>query len=68
MGADFVPREAVSFGLSYEDETCTPVPPVIQLPTVVNEFQRATVDGRYALTSHLAAGGVYWYDSYRVND
>ena len=44
------------------------LPAVTQLPTVVNELQRATVDVRYALTAHLAAGGVYWYDSYRVND
>jgi hypothetical protein len=42
--------------------------PVTQLPTVVNELQRGTVDFRYYLTAHLAAGGVYWYDKYRVDD
>jgi MtrB/PioB family decaheme-associated outer membrane protein len=42
--------------------------PVTQLPAVVNELQRGTVDLRYYLTAHLAAGGVYWYDTYRVND
>jgi MtrB/PioB family decaheme-associated outer membrane protein len=136
IGADFVPRDAVSFGLSYEDETYaslqasrqanpgvqfddptrdwstdgrdkartltasmdllklwprtdvrvaynlsyaestyvyglapnSSLPPVIQLPTVVNQLQRLTTDVRYALTAHLAASGVYWYDSYRVND
>jgi MtrB/PioB family decaheme-associated outer membrane protein len=44
------------------------LPPVTQLPAVVNELQRGTVDVRYYLTAHLAAGGAYWYDSYRVND
>lgn len=40
----------------------------VQLPTVMNEFQRGTLDLRYYLTSHLAAGFVYWYDKYDVND
>ena len=44
------------------------IPPVVQLPTVMNGFQRATVDLRYYLTRHLAAGGSYWYDHYSVND
>jgi MtrB/PioB family decaheme-associated outer membrane protein len=136
VGADFAPRDTVSFGLSYDDETYATLQasrqanpgvqfndptrdwttdgndkartvtasmdllklldkmdvrvaynlsraestyvyglapnsslvPVVQLPTVINKLQRATVDVRYALTAHLAAGGVYWYDSYRVND
>jgi hypothetical protein len=42
--------------------------PVTQLPAVVNELQRGTLDFRYYLTAHLAAGGVYWYDTYRVDD
>ena len=32
------------------------LPPVVQLPPVVNELQRATVDVRYHLTRHLGAG------------
>jgi MtrB/PioB family decaheme-associated outer membrane protein len=136
IGADFVPRDAVSFGLSYEDQTYaslqasrqanpgvqfddptrdwttdgrdkartftasmdwlklwprtdvrvaynfshaestyvyglapnSSLATVIQLPTVINELQRLTTDVRYTLTAHLAASGVYWYDSYRVND
>ena len=44
------------------------IPPVVQLPAVVNQFQRGTVDLRYYVTRHLAAGGSYWYDKYRVND
>jgi MtrB/PioB family decaheme-associated outer membrane protein len=45
----------------------TLVPPV-QLPPVVNEFQRGTLDLRHYLTTHVAAGLVYWYDKYSVND
>jgi MtrB/PioB family decaheme-associated outer membrane protein len=42
--------------------------PVVQLPAVVNAFQRGTLDVRYYVTRHLAAGGSYWYDKYSVND
>jgi MtrB/PioB family decaheme-associated outer membrane protein len=44
------------------------LPPVVQLPAVVNQLQRGTLDVRYHLTSHVAAGLVYWYDKYSVND
>jgi MtrB/PioB family decaheme-associated outer membrane protein len=44
------------------------LPPVVQLPAVVNELQRGTVDLRYYLRPHLAVGGAYWFDKYRVND
>lgn len=44
------------------------LPPVVQLPAVVNQLQRGTLDVRYHLTSRFAAGFVYWYDSYSVND
>jgi len=40
----------------------------LQLPAVTNELQRATADGRYFLTKHLALGMVYWFDKYAVND
>jgi MtrB/PioB family decaheme-associated outer membrane protein len=46
----------------------TTLPPVQQLPPVVNELQRATAEVRYRLTSHFGAGLVYWYDKYTVND
>jgi MtrB/PioB family decaheme-associated outer membrane protein len=46
----------------------TTLPPVQQLPSVVNEFQRGTLDVRYHLTRHAALGLVYWYDQYRVQD
>ncbi len=44
------------------------IPPVVQLPAVINAFHRGTVDLRYYLTRHLAAGGSYWFDKYSVND
>ena len=40
----------------------------VQLPAVINKLQRGTLDVQYFLTRHLAIGGVYWYDSYAVND
>jgi hypothetical protein len=46
----------------------TTLPPVVQLPAVLNELQRGTVDVRYHLTRHVAVGGYYWYDKYSVND
>jgi MtrB/PioB family decaheme-associated outer membrane protein len=46
----------------------TTLPPVVQLPAVVNQLQRATVDVRYRFTPHFGAGVVYWYDKYAVND
>jgi hypothetical protein len=41
---------------------------VVQLPAVVNQLQRGTLDVRYHLTARFAAGLVYWYDKYSVND
>jgi MtrB/PioB family decaheme-associated outer membrane protein len=46
----------------------TTITPVVQLPTVMNQLQRGTLDVRYHLTSRFAAGLVYWYDKYSVND
>jgi Putative outer membrane beta-barrel porin, MtrB/PioB len=46
----------------------TTLPPVTQLPPVLNQLQRGTVDFRYYLTAHVAAGGVYWFDKYEVDD
>ena len=45
----------------------TLVPPV-QLPPVVNELHRATVDVRRRFTPHFGAGLVYWFDKYSVED
>jgi len=52
------------YGLAPVSTLATPV----QLPAVVNELQRATVDVRYHFTTHFGAGLVYWYDKYAVND
>jgi MtrB/PioB family decaheme-associated outer membrane protein len=40
----------------------------LQLTPVVNENQRATVDGRYFVARHFAVGAVYWFDKYTVDD
>jgi len=40
----------------------------LQLAPVMNELQRATVDGRYFVTRHFAVGAVYWFDKYKVDD
>jgi MtrB/PioB family decaheme-associated outer membrane protein len=46
----------------------TTLPPVQQLPPVVNELQRATADLRYRFNQRFGAGLVFWYDKYTVND
>jgi hypothetical protein len=46
----------------------TTLPPVSQLPPVINELQRATAEVRHRFTTHFGAGIVYWYDKYTVND
>jgi MtrB/PioB family decaheme-associated outer membrane protein len=46
----------------------TTLPAVQQLPSVTNRLQRATIDGRYFLTRHVAVGLVYWYDDYFGDD
>ena len=52
------------YGLAPDTVIAAPV----QLPPLVNELRRATLDGRYFVTRHLAVGLVYWYDDYNVND
>ncbi len=39
-----------------------------QLPMNVNEFNRATVDVRYYITSKTALSVAYWFDKYAVTD
>ena len=46
----------------------TTLPPVSQLPSVLNTRNRLSADARYALTAHLAAGFVYWFEKYNVDD
>lgn len=52
------------YGLAANTVIAAPV----QLPAVVNQLRRSTFDAKYFLTSHLAAGVVYWYDDYQVSD
>ncbi len=42
--------------------------PIEQLPPVVNGLMRATTDVQYHLARHVAIGGSYWFDRYRVED
>jgi MtrB/PioB family decaheme-associated outer membrane protein len=44
------------------------LPPPEQLPQVLNELHRGTLDMKYFFARHLAAGLVYWFDKYRVED
>lgn len=46
----------------------TSLPAPVPLPTVYNELRRATLDFKYYLTAHLAAGFVYLYDDFKVDD
>jgi MtrB/PioB family decaheme-associated outer membrane protein len=39
-----------------------------QLPEVLNELHRTTVDVKYFFARRLAAGIVYWFDKYSVDD
>ena len=39
-----------------------------QLPELVNELHRATIDVKYFLATHVAAGVGYWFDRYTVED
>ena len=39
-----------------------------QLPPVLNELHRATVDVKYALARNISAGVAYWLDKYTVDD
>jgi len=46
----------------------TTLPPVSQLPPVVNNRDRITADGRYMLTRNVGVGLVYWYEKYSVEN
>jgi hypothetical protein len=54
--------------VSYELTPDTTLPPVVQLPSVRNRLQTATVDARYYLTRRTAVGVMYWFDKYEVRD
>ena len=46
----------------------TTLPPVSQLPAVLNQRNRFTADAEYTLTRHVGMGLVYWIEKYTVND
>jgi MtrB/PioB family decaheme-associated outer membrane protein len=57
-------RSTYVYGLAPNSTVAAPAP----LPPVTNTLRRATIDAKYFLSRHLAVGGVYWYDEYKVND
>jgi hypothetical protein len=72
-----IPRTDIRFAYDYSRAQSvyvygltpnTTLPPVVQLPPVLNELQRGTADVRYHLTPHVAVGLAYWFDKYNVND
>jgi MtrB/PioB family decaheme-associated outer membrane protein len=72
-----IPRTDIRFAYDYSRAQSvyvyglapnTTLPPVVQLPPVLNQLQRATTDVRYHLTRHVAVGLAYWFDTYDVND
>ncbi len=44
------------------------IPPVVQLPPVLNTRNRVSADARYALNRRVTLGLVYWFEKYDVND
>ncbi len=72
-----IPRTDIRFALDwnksngdyvYSLPANTTLPTPTQLPTLLNELTRASVDFKYFVTKHLAAGFVYWYEDYKVDD
>lgn len=72
-----IPKTDVRFALDWNKSNAdytyslpanTTLPTPIPLPTVYNELQRATLDFKYYLTQHFAAGFIYLYDNYKVDD
>jgi MtrB/PioB family decaheme-associated outer membrane protein len=57
-------RSTYVYGLAPNTTIATPAP----LPEVTNALRRATIDGKYFLTTHFAVGGVWWYDDYQTSD
>jgi MtrB/PioB family decaheme-associated outer membrane protein len=72
-----VPKTELRFGYDYSRAKSTyvyglapntVVAAPVQLPPVLNELQRGTVDVQHFLTRQVALGMAYWYDKYDVND
>jgi len=72
-----VPKTDIRFGLDWNRSNAdytyvlpanTTLAPVEQLPTLYSELTRASADVRYYITRRLAAGFVYMFDRYQVDD
>jgi len=80
IAADFlkaIPRTELRFGYDFSRSTArydyiltpdTTLPPVAQLPSILNDLRHGTLDARYRLRGGLTLGLLYWYDRYRVED
>lgn len=50
------------------DLVASTLPQPTQLPEVMSQLSRATVDGIVKLTERLSLGLTYWYEQYKVDD
>jgi MtrB/PioB family decaheme-associated outer membrane protein len=65
LAYDFVHAQSTYvYGLAPD----TTLSPVQQLPQVWNTRHRLSADTRYKFSTHLAAGLVYWFEKYSVDD
>ena len=73
----FWEKTDVRFGYDFTDATSlyiygltpdTTLPPVSQLPQVLNRRHRLTADARKSFTRHQGANGSIWYEKYDVDD
>jgi hypothetical protein len=73
----FYPKTDVRFGYDFSYATSlyiyglpadTTLPPVSQLPQILNRRHRLTADVRKTFTRHLGANASIWYETYHVDD
>lgn len=73
----FWPKTDVRFGYDFSYATSlyiygltpdTTLPPVSQLPQILNRRHRLTADVRKTFTRHLGANASIWYETYHVDD
>jgi len=71
-----IPKTDVRFGYNFNRSRSrylyllplnTTLPPVQQLPPILNELHRGTVDAKYFFATHVAAGVVFWFGKYLVD-
>jgi MtrB/PioB family decaheme-associated outer membrane protein len=65
---DYITGPVLDRTLPEEVVVPTTLPTPSQLPPMLSELQRGTVDVIYALTSRIGVGFSYWHERYRVRD